>query len=174
MSRWVVLFAAAFLASCAGGEHRTTADDVLHAQEEAGMRLYWLGESYAGLPLTATDADLRRRAVLVYGECDGESEGIDGFHCTKPQLQVQFLPFNAAAWKLAVGCSMLAPLRGVPTVRHDGLVLVTRGGLVKIYGRGAAEDRRVALALRPLGDERAMPLPPPSRAQLRAVAAACS
>jgi hypothetical protein len=45
--------------------------------------------------------------------------------------------------------SGLSP-RGVPTVRHDGLVLFTARTVVKIYARGPVEDGRVAGALRSL------------------------
>jgi hypothetical protein len=174
MSRWLLALVAGLATACTGLDDHKREADALRAQRDAGTRLYWLGESYGGLPLTATDVDLPRRGVLVYGECDGETEGVDGFHCTKAQLQVQFMPFDAVPWRLVTHCRLRASLRGVPTLRHDGLVLVTRDGLVKIYGRTRAEDRRVALALRPVGGVRRALLPAPTPRQRRAVVAACS
>jgi hypothetical protein len=161
------------LAGCSFGDERRSEEDALRAQDDVGRPLYWLGESFEGFPLTAAQSDGPGRGLLVYGECDGESQGIDSFHCTKPQLQVQFLPFDAVGWKIASGCRTLASLRGVPTLRHDGLVLVTGDGLVKVYSQNAAQDRRVALALRAVGEQRRAKLPPPAPAQRRIVAEAC-
>lgn len=169
------LFVAFFsLAACE--RERASEEDALRAQEEASVQLYWLGESYDGLPLTEASAETEvgaRRALFVYGECDGESEGVDGFQCTKAQLQIQHFPFEAVGWKLASGCRTLPSLRGVPTLRHDGLVLVTRDGIVKIYGRRKSEDGRIARALKPVGKPRADRLPSPTSAQRRIVADAC-
>ena len=157
-------------------DERASEQDARRAQEQAGVQLYWLGESYDGLPLSevwAADQPGAGRAHFIYGECDGESEGIDDFHCTKPQIQIQHFPFEAKSWKRASGCRTLPTLRGVPTLRHDGLVLVTAGGIVKIYGRRAREDDEIARALMPLGKRRASRLPPPSATQRELVAQAC-
>jgi hypothetical protein len=48
------------------------------------------------------------------------------------------------------GCYRRPSLRGVATVRHDGLVLFTSKIGVKIYSRSPAEERRVAPSLRAL------------------------
>ena len=169
------LFVAFFaLQSCE--DERASEQDALRAQEQANVQLYWLGESYDGLPLTevwAADRPGSGRAHLIYGECDGESEGIDDFHCTKPQIQIQHFPFDAVGWRIASGCRTLPTLRGVPTLRHDGLVLVTGDGIVKIYGRRKSEDDRIARALRPLRRPNAAHFPAPSAAQRRTVARAC-
>jgi hypothetical protein len=161
------------LAGCVHGEERASEDDVRRAQEEAGITLHWAGESFDGFPLTASQVDGPGRALFVYGECDGESEGIDGFHCTKPQLQIQFLPFESVGWRIASGCRTVESLRGVPTLHHGGLVLVTRDGIVKTFAQNAAQSRRLALALRPVGGPRAARLPAPTEEQRRIVAAAC-
>jgi hypothetical protein len=162
-----------FIAGCTYGEEHASREDAARAQEDAGIPLYWVGESFEGFPLTAAEVSGPRRALFVYGECDGESEGIDGFHCTKPQLQIQFLPFDAVGWKIASGCRTVASLRGVPTLHHGGLVLVTRNGIVKAFGHNAAQSRRLALALRSLDGPSRQVLPPPSDEQRRIVAEAC-
>jgi hypothetical protein len=163
----------ALLAGCTQGEEHLSKADVVRAQKEAGITLYWAGESFEGFPLTAAEVDLPRRALLAYGECDGESEGIDGFHCTKPQLQVQFLPFDAVGWKLASGCHTVGSLRGVPTLQFGGLTLVTGDGVMKVFAPNAAQSRRLALALRGLDGARPGPLPLPTGEQRRIVASAC-
>jgi hypothetical protein len=68
-------------------------------------------------------------------------------------------------------CHRRPTLLGVPTVRHDGLVLFTEGQVVKIYARSAAEDRRVALALRRVSDNKPaprLPAPDPRVSELQA------
>jgi hypothetical protein len=163
----------ALLAGCAYGEEHASQDDAVRAQEDAGVRLYWAGESFEGFPFTTAEVYGRGRALFVYGECDGESEGIDGFHCTKPQLQVQFLPFDAVGWKIASGCRTVASIRSVPTLHHGGLVLVTKDGIVKTFGQSAAQSRRLALALRGLTGSSGDALPSPTDEQRRVVAEAC-
>jgi hypothetical protein len=57
-------------------------------------------------------------------------------------------------------------------LRHDGLVLVTGDGIVKVYARNAAQDLRVARSVTPINDPVSR-LPPPTPRQRRIVAAAC-
>src|SRR5215210_100266 len=165
LGRALIVGTLALLAGCEYGPSHLDREDAAHAQSRAGVPVYWLGESFAGLPLTAAESEGPGRALFVYGECEGESEGIDDFHCTSPQLHVQQLPFSAVAWRIASGCRTLRSLRGVPLLYHGGLVLVTRRGIVKVFGRDPAESRRMATALRPVeGDARAE-LPAPTAAQ---------
>jgi hypothetical protein len=175
MSRWIAAAAltAAALAGCSFADERRSKDDALSAQEEAGTRLYWLGESFEGFPLTETDVVAPGRGHFVYGECDGESEGVDDFQCTKTQLQVQFLPFESIGWKIASGCRTVDSLRGVPTLHFGGLTLVTGDGIVKVYAGDAARDRRMAISLRAVGERRRANLTQPTQAQRRIVADAC-
>lgn len=163
----------ALLAGCAHGEEHLSKADAVRAQVQAGITLYWAGESFEGFPLTAAEVDLPRRALLAYGECDGESEGIDGFHCTKPQLLVQFLPFTAVGWRIASGCRTVESLRGVPTLQFGGLTLVTGDGIMKVFAPNAAQSRRLALALRGLNGARSGTLPLPTDEHRRIVASAC-
>ena len=138
-------------AGCLGGEEprRVPSGDVadeLERAREVQPPLYWAGSSAAGLELTAISLGTPPRATFFYGTCElPEGEG----GCSPP-IQVQQFPFSAAAWRRAEGCRGLAPIRGVPAARHDGLVLFTRDRVLKVYARSRGEEREVALALRPV------------------------
>jgi hypothetical protein len=152
------LLAVAVLAGC--GSSHVGRDDVAELPDG----LYYAGLSFAGLPLTHADAG----GLFVYGDCTPKADA----GCAPP-VEIQHFSFRRGDWALAVGCHLLPSLRGVPTVRHDGLVLVTRGTFVKIYARNTAEDRRVALALRPIRGPNPERLSPPRLAVARAVNEAC-
>jgi len=141
-------------------------------READGAPLYYAGREFEGLPLTHVEFEPPGRGLFGYGTCEIPA-GTDG-GCAPP-AQVQIFPFDPAAWRAAFGCHRLPSLRGVPTVRHDGLVLFTGRTVVKIYASSPAQDRRVALALRPVGNEGAAPssLPPPPREVRELVAAVC-
>jgi hypothetical protein len=83
--------------------------------------------------------------------------------------------FQPRQWSQAVGCSRRPPLGGVPTARHDGLVLFTGSIVVKVYARSAREERRVVEELRGLNTslELGEPLPPPAPDVQRVVSRAC-
>jgi hypothetical protein len=134
-----------------------------------GPPLYFAGRSFAGLPLTHAEREVEGRALFVYGTCEVEDPdgifGPEGGSCTPP-VEVQVFPFRPEDWRpgVAQGCYRRPSLRGVATVRHDGLVLFTASIAVKIYARSPAEARRVARALRAL-DGSVPPdvdLPPPA------------
>ena len=120
-----------------------------------GPPLFFAGPTFAGLPLTHAEREVEGRALFVYGSCDVEDPdgffGPEGGSCSPP-IQIQVFRFNPKDWRPGVvqGCYRRAPLRGVATVRHDGLVLFTSNIGVKIYARSPAEDRRVARSLRAL------------------------
>jgi hypothetical protein len=110
--------------------------------------------------------------VFAYGTCvipRGQEGG-----CAVP-VQIQNLPFEPGNWRRAVGCHRLPSLRGVVTVRHDGLVLFTRRSVVKIYARDAAEDRQVALSLREVRrpEQPLRPLPAPTPDVSKLVRSVC-
>jgi hypothetical protein len=133
-----------------------------------GTTSYFVGEEYRGLPLIAAERSGPNRVLFVYGTCETEDPdglfGPEGGSCTPP-VQIQILPFDPDQWGAAVGCRRLAPLRGVPTVRHDGLVLFTEDTVVKIYAPSPIDDRKVAGALRRVGapaEEASRDLPPPT------------
>ena len=170
----LVTVAAAVVAGCASFDRqvpngRLDADDVRRLARTSGVPLYYAGLSFAGLPLTDGDASSRGGA-FVYGTCElPPGEG----GCAPP-IQIQHFAFDPNAWRRAGGCRSLGRLRGVPAVRHDGLVLVTERALVKVYARSAREARRVVDAL-VRADGRPTPrrLPSPSAEAARIVAAAC-
>jgi len=119
--------------------------------------------------LTHAERDVEGRAFFVYGSCNVKDPdgffGPEGGSCSPP-IQIQIFRFHAEDWRLGVvqGCFRRPSLRGVATVRHDGLVLFTSTIGVKIYARSPAEGRSVARALRVL-DGSVTPevdLPPPA------------
>jgi len=153
------LLAAAALAGC--GSSRVDREDL----EKFPGGLYYAGVEFAGLPLTHAETG----GLFVYGSCN--PSGDDG-GCAPP-IEIQHFAFRRGDWSRAMFCRRLPSLRGVPTVRHDGLVLLTRDGVVKIYARTPAEDRRVALALRPVNARTPARLAPPSSAVVRLVNRRC-
>jgi hypothetical protein len=148
-------------------------DQHLAKMRKAEQPFYFAGREFEGLPLTAAAYEYwHDGGFFAYGTCT-IPPGQDG-GCAPP-IEIQIFRFDAGQWKLAVGCHRKPSLLGVPTVRHDGLVLVSEGALVKIYARNAARDRRVALALRSV-DDPARPihrLPPPSRKVRAALSSVC-
>src|SRR5262245_20831695 len=119
-------------------------------RDKAGPPMYFAGESFGGLPLTEAqswDSDAGE-AFFAYGTCE-PPEGEGG--CPVP-AGMQHFAFRRSDWDRAEGCSRLRSLRGVPTARHDGLVLFTGSIVVKVYARDAAEDRRVVAELRGLNN----------------------
>jgi len=146
------------LASCGTESDRMPKEEIeRHLREIASAPdppVYYLGESFAGLTLTNVFQEAPGgvkgpgRAQFIYGTCRLPLFGDSG---CQPPIQVQNELFDDGHWSDVVGCARLAPLRGVPTVRLDGLVLLTGGTRVKIYARSEAEERRAALALRAVG-----------------------
>ena len=143
-----------------------------------GHELYYLGRSFEGLPLTHVSSSGGGYAVFIYGDCDPDDGGLLDFvpsdgGCAPP-VQIQHFPFDPSDWTIATGCRRLRDLRGVPTARHDGLVLFTGRQIVKIYGMSGAQDRRIARALRPLnGSGGGRSLPPPPKRELPLIEEAC-
>lgn len=165
-----------FLVALAGcGSRRVPTDrlseeDAKQVAKSVDVPLYYLGESFAGLPLTGADGD-GRRATLFYGTC--KLSGGNEPSCSVP-LQIQHFPIRPGDWQRAVGCTRRPSIRGVPTARHDGLVLFTREGIVKIYARSPREDQLVAQQLRRVRDDvRAARLPAPSAATVALIDEAC-
>lgn len=175
--RMIVLAAVAFVlltGGCGGREYLTVpqGEDIeggLAKARASGFPVYYAGRSFAGLPLTDVEIDLPGRALIAYGTCRIALPADGG--CSVP-VQIQHFAFNPSSWGGAVvNCYRQPSLLGVPTVRHDGLVLFTEGRIVKIYARSAVEERRVALALRRVGDDRLvrrLPRPEPRIIKLQA------
>ncbi len=172
----MVALLVAFLAGCRGGPivppARHDIDRQLGRMRNSARPYYFAGREFGGLPLTAAIAEGRGRGFFAYGTCTIPA-GQDG-GCSPP-LQIQIFRFNPSQWQLAANCHRRPSLLGVPTVRHDGLVLVSKGAIVKIYARSPAEDRRVALNLRNI-DHPERPLhrlPMPSAAARALLASVC-
>jgi hypothetical protein len=174
----LALVAVAVLAGC-GQSARTVPfgedvdGDLAAIRVAQGPPLYFAGERFAGLPLTHVESDRPGHGLFVYGTCKIPT-GIDPGGCSPP-VQIQIFPFDPNRWRLAVGCRRLPSLRGVRTLRHDGLVLLTRSTVVKIYARNAAEGRRVAGVLRAVANGPGVndPLPPPRRRVLALADSVC-
>jgi hypothetical protein len=174
--RVVAAGACAFVVGCGRGEitvpQGKDIEGGLQRARSSAVPVYFLGREFAGLPLTDVQVEGRGRAYFAYGTCVIPG-GIDG-GCSVP-VQIQVSPFDQRAWRRAVGCHRRPMLRGVLTVRHDGLVLFTRQSVVKVYARSAAEDRRAALALRDVRHPEQVPrrLPQPPDDVVRLVRTVC-
>jgi hypothetical protein len=160
----LTLLAAALLTACESGRRVPFREDVdgklSRIRAASGPPVYFLGRRFAGLPLTHAESERAGHALFVYGTCKIPPGSDSG--CAPP-VQIQVFRFDPNMWRAAVGCHLRPSLRGVRTVRHDGLVLLTLSTVVKIYARNPAEDRRAALALRAVGNGPSWnePLPPP-------------
>jgi hypothetical protein len=166
-----VLGAILLLVGCAAAPHRRPgADDLRRLQQNTDEPVYYPGLIFDGLRLTDALDQGEHRSLLVYGTCTPEPDS----GCAPP-IEIQLFPFRASAWRLAVGCQRLTSVRGVPTVRHDGLVLATGHQVVKIYGRGPGEERHVARALRRIdGQPTPQHLPPPPERIRSLIGRVCS
>jgi hypothetical protein len=162
-------------AGCLGDEERRTvpSGNVTADLERARAvqpPLYYAGPRVAELDLTAVSMTSQPRATFFYGTCELPA----GEGGCSPPIQIQHIPFSSAAWRRAEGCRALEPIRDVPAARHDGLVLFTGGRVLKVYARSTAEERRIALALRPVaGGGAGAPLPHPTAAVRALVARVC-
>jgi len=176
MRRATVLLGLCVLAAGCGGAsgfHHPSAADLVRLQRNSHEPVYYAGPSFRGLALSDAVAQGRNYELVVYGTCSSGT-GLFGDSGCAPPIEIEHFPFKASMWRLAVGCHRRASLRGVPSVRHDGLVLVTGRQIVKIYARSPAEDRRVARALR-RADGKATPshLPAPAPANRALVESVC-
>jgi hypothetical protein len=106
---------------------------------------------------------------------DACTPGLDS-SCAPP-LQVMTEKLDPVAWNMAVRCTRLPPVRGVPAVNLGGaLVLLTADSLITVgVGDGdPATAMAAAEQLRPAGAELSRgPLPPPDPAALQILEAAC-
>jgi hypothetical protein len=163
--------ALAILGACGAGETHLGAKDVSRAQAQAGGPLYWLGESFDGLPLTHVQPG-GSGPTLIYGECRGEGSG-DSFHCTAPQVQLQHWQLSRRHPRMF----MSTPSEPAPCGRGTAqsvpiAAFVTSGGIEVYAGHTVVvvfgEPRRAvraAQALRDVGTRTVMPLPPPDVSQ---------
>jgi hypothetical protein len=184
------LGAAVLLAGCGAQEGAVTppsevSPELERIRDQSDGPVYWLGSSFEGLPLTESGGPQtestssisttrepgapqrppapRRGPFFVYGECNGEGEG-DSFRCTGPQIQLQHWPIaSPSRYPEHFSCTRTV-IRGVPAAQFTDLEIYIGRSLVRIFAPSAAQARRAAAALRPLGREGAAsePLPPPA------------
>lgn len=164
----VLILGLPLLVSCRSGAtvvpRQRDIDEQIDKMRASARPFYFAGHEFNGLPLTAAQYEAwRDGGLFAYGTCTiplGQDGG-----CSPP-AQIQIFRFDPGQWGRAVGCHGEHSLLGVPTVRHDGLVLLSKGAVVKIYARNHAEDRRLALRLRSIErpDEPLRRLPRPARA----------
>lgn len=163
----LLLALASGVSGCASDDRPVDDATLERLADASGPASYYAGRSFAGLPLTHAESAGAGRAFFVYGSCEIDDPdgffGPEGGSCSPP-VQIQVFRFDANQWRLAAGCYSRPSLRGVPTVRHDGLVLFTARTVVKIYARSPAEERRVARELRSLDGrvQTGADLPPPA------------
>lgn len=164
-----LLAATTLITVACGASERVDEGELQRVRAASDRPLYYLGESFEGLPLTHADAT-GRGGSFIYGTC--EPSGSDS-GCAPP-LQVQNWTLAArhpSKFELTPGerapCKRLT-VRGVPAA-----IFTTSGGALEVYaGTTVAvifgeprQVRRAALALRPLGSarpRRPLPAPPPS------------
>ena len=151
-------------------EGTVSREEAADVARDAGRPVYWAGASYDGLPLTSATAGRPGEIHFGYGTCELPA-GTDG-GCAVP-VQIQNFPFRANDWRRASGCRALRPVGGVPAFRHDGFVLFTRDGVVKIYARSRADERRVARRLARVGSDEPARLAPPRANVLALVERVC-
>jgi hypothetical protein len=143
--------------------------ELREARRSAPHRVYYVGTRFEGLPLTGVALQSHRPAYVSfsYGTCTISLPADGG--CGVP-VEIQNFPFRTEQWSRAVGCTHRGTLRGVPTVRQDGLTLFTRDTIIKVYAPNAAQARRAVAALRaldaPATKTRLLPKPPPNQIKL--------
>jgi hypothetical protein len=124
----------------------TRPPDVPSVQSQAQSTLYYLGDSFEGLPLVHAEG-FQGRALFVYGTCDVPVGQVDG-GCSPPlQLQEEATPVAGP-----LGCS---PRPGRPRpYEHDPSATIVFAGstMIKIYANDPARGRRAAHALEPVGE----------------------
>ncbi|WP_157746249.1 hypothetical protein [Micromonospora inositola] len=167
----VLMFAGAGCGTGTSREPEQVEERLSQIAAEAGRPVYYLGPRFRDWPLTEVGADETGRVGAIYGTCLAVVDG-----CSPP-LEVINQPLDPAAWSMAVGCSRLAPVRGVPALHFGGaLVLLTGDSLVTVGVTGDDTATAIAVAdqLREVGAELSRAaLPPPDTAALQVVEAAC-
>ena len=159
--RPVLLVLAAMLAGCGAGEpERADPAQALAAQRGAGHTLYWVGRSFAGLPLTDVGSGLPFES-FVYGTCDANAGGEGG--CAPPlEIQVDSVcERNALLLDIRPGRRLHIRHASVLEYWQGQLELEAGTSHVTIFAAPALARRAVA-ALRPVsgsGSAAALPAP---------------
>jgi hypothetical protein len=170
---WAALGLTVLLAGCAERPDPKTLDEL---RNSTGAPIYWLGDSYRGLPLVHV-AHFGARSDFIYGDCTPGPPGSDEPSCVPP-IDVQQWRLRDRHPSLFVGpsCRRLT-VRGVPVgdFRRAGaeFELYTGSSTVVIFTDDRRSARRIAQALQPInapgnaGDP--LPPPPPSVAKALSV-----
>lgn len=120
-----------------------TEADVDSARTFDAFPLYWAGETFEGLDVSAIDGvfDGTERVSIIYGSC--EPSGTSEQSCRPPvSIQITRLCFHLDAVNLP---PRPRQVRGAPVGGQDGApVLLTRKSQVKVY-RGEGTDRGTSL-----------------------------
>ncbi|MGR6319087.1 hypothetical protein Q2K19_30520 [Micromonospora soli] len=171
---WLTAVLISAVAGCGTGtspKHDQVEERLHEIAAEAERPVYYLGPRFRDWSLTEVGADDTGRVDAIYGTCLAVVDG-----CSPP-LEVINQPLDFSAWSMAVGCTRLPPVRGVPTMHFGGaLVLLTGDSLVTVAVTG--DDTATAVAateqLREVGAELSRAaLPPPDAPALQAIEAAC-
>lgn len=134
------------LAGCGGADERPTAGDVRAAQRAAPYPVYWVGSSFAGLPLTAITRN-GARVSFLYGTC--KASGDSG--CA--------LPLEIQTTSICDRNAVILDIRPRSSTRVRGVVARDYGegdrslevgeSNVTVFGRSPYRERAVG-ALRPV------------------------
>lgn len=152
-----------------GGDAKPESDYTLdEVRRNTSDTIYFVGESFAGLPLVAIIGE-KEHPSFIYGDCEVGS-GFDPGGCPPP-LDIQHSPIterHPAMFDPTSGCSR-TKVRGVPAAIFESsggaLEIYTGRMTVVIFANRPAQRFRAAEALRPVnaagdpGDA----LPPPVR-----------
>jgi len=160
-------------ASCGGSAMaRADVERLLASSAASSTPAYFLGDGYAGLPITNVLRD-EGGTTIVYGTCYVAPFSEGG--CAPP-LQVQTRTFSPEDWPNAADCSRLADIRGVPALDFGGgTVLVLDGLTITVFDdtMDAAKSGGAAADVRRVGQAAPGPLQRPKEADLALIDTAC-
>ena len=153
-ARLLFVLLASVAAGC-GGSRAT--EPVTAPAEVRHQGLYYLGESFDGLPLTHAESSADRKGFFVYGTCEPPPGSEGG--CAPP-LQVQNFPLarrHPSMFEVAPGTPARCRrtrVRGVPAAvfeTTDGALEVYAGETVVVVSARPGQTMRAARALRRYG-----------------------
>jgi hypothetical protein len=164
----LLILVLAFLMACSQtvppkSEREAVATDLEALRTADYPAVYFLGESFEGLPLTSVDDECCSPAyvLFVYGSCTLSRFGEGG--CNTP-LQVQVVPISERYPALFSGpssCELLT-VRGVPAAFFGDMLDVYTGKVTVVIFGEPEQIQRVAEALRPLAQTGNLSEPLPS------------
>ncbi len=139
-----------------GGTPAVDEGELTAIEKTRGHPIYWAGRSIEGYPLTHAEALGSGKYLFIYGDCEIDDQGwFDDGGCTPP-VDIQQYPIRArhpGMFDVDVGCRRLV-VRRVPAAIFQSsggaLEIYTGASVVVIFGETAAQQRRIAQALRPI------------------------